>query len=593
MKKAKKRKVRPPKPKRRQKPAAQVKRKQTLDVSPRDTMDTALMSAWSSEPEGDNSSMSKLASAGEALRGGDPQKALLLCRQILAGDPSNADALNLAGVASFQTGSMREAADLLQTAVAIKPDHAEAQNNLGNVLSALGEVEAAGEAYRAAIRADPRYADAIFNLGVLMEVTGGNEEALRSYKRTLRISPEHFGAHQGLGNVFRALKRLEEASASYEAALELNPNLPEARTNLAAVLHELGKFDQAADQCRMALELSPELTEAHYNLGIALQELGAFEDAKQAYQRVLANEPGHAAAALNIAYAEQQLGRLEKAAAAFARTIEIDPDFEKAYSNYADLKLQQHDPEAALAICDEFLNRHPGNTELLAMKAVVLWELGLALEARQLVDFDRLVLQIRIEPPSAHGSLEVFNEALARHVLSHPTLTFSPLSHATRKGRHSGELLSEPKGPIADLEQIIREAADNYRRALPGDKDHPFLANPPDQLDLSIWGVVMQAAGHQIPHIHPAAWLSGVYYPKVPEVVRKTDDSHAGWIEFGRPPAHYHNRATPETIAVKPEPGLMVLFPSYVYHHTVAFEGDGTRISIAFDLMPRKQVFEM
>ena len=26
--------------------------------------------------------------------------------------------------------------------------------------------------------------------------------------------------------------------------------------------------------------------------------------------------------------------------------------------------------------------------------------------------------------------------------------------------------------------------------------------------------------------------------------------------------------------------------PSYFYHHTVPFEADGTRISIAFDLMP-------
>ena len=30
----------------------------------------------------------------------------------------------------------------------------------------------------------------------------------------------------------------------------------------------------------------------------------------------------------------------------------------------------------------------------------------------------------------------------------------------------------------------------------------------------------------------------------------------------------------------------MLLFPSYLYHHTIPFESAGTRISIAFDVLP-------
>ena len=122
-----------------------------------------------------------------------------------------------------------------------------------------------------------------------------------------------------------------------------------------------------------------------------------------------------------------------------------------------------------------------------------------------------------------------------------------------------------------------------------GDFEHPFPAAAPAKLTLSVWGVVMQAAGHQIAHIHPAAWLSGVYYAKVPDVVEKGNGSEAGWIAFGRPPEHFHNRVEPEVRAIRPEPGLMVLFPSYFYHHTVPFETDETRVSIAFDLMPAKR----
>jgi len=94
----------------------------------------------------------------------------------------------------------------------------------------------------------------------------------------------------------------------------------------------------------------------------------------------------------------------------------------------------------------------------------------------------------------------------------------------------------------------------------------------------------MNAGGHQIPHIHPAAWLSGVYYAEIPAGIGAED--HAGWLEFGRPPGHFHNRIEPPLRAIRPQAGLMVLFPAYFYHHTIPLEMDQRRISIAFDLIP-------
>ena len=38
--------------------------------------------------------------------------------------------------------------------------------------------------------------------------------------------------------------------------------------------------------------------------------------------------------------------------------------------------------------------------------------------------------------------------------------------------------------------------------------------------------------------------------------------------------------------AVRPEEGLLLLFPSYFYHGTVPFEAAEPRISIAFDVLP-------
>ena len=97
---------------------------------------------------------------------------------------------------------------------------------------------------------------------------------------------------------------------------------------------------------------------------------------------------------------------------------------------------------------------------------------------------------------------------------------------------------------------------------------------------------MLQAQGHQIPHNHPSAWLSGVYYVKLPRIVRVPEQRQAGWIEFGRPPEHFHCTVQPEVKAFQPEEGLMLLFPSYFYHRTISFETAETRISIAFDVLP-------
>jgi len=589
MKKSKKAKPRPKKAKRRVK-------KPTLKVRPAPRLVPEVPTLPSYVNESPDTPAQPLAQAGAALRRGDPHAAFDLCREALGTDPQNVDALSLAGVAAFQVGLIDDALNLLRSTVSFAPKHAEAQTNLGNVLAHAGELQEAEAAYRAAMAADPNYAEAAFNLGRLLELAGDASGAAAAYAQALDSNPAHDLAQQGLGNAQKTLGQLAAASDTYQALLARTPKSPEARTNLAAVLQELGDFEAAADECRKALTDAPDLAEARYNLGIALQEQGRFEDAIDAYETVLAAQPDNAAASLNIAYGLQQMDKLDEAAQALDRTIQLDPDFAKAHVNLADLHLQRGDAAEAVAVCDEFLASHPTNTDLMAFKAIALLDAGEPEAAAALINFERFVKYSLITPPDGFATMVDFNTALSDHVKTHPSLSFAPQSHATREARHSGELLSEPpesrESPIAALEIAIRDQVDAYRTTFGAHPDHPFAAHAPGALDLSIWGVVMQAAGHQIPHIHPAAWLSGVYYPKVPDVVAAQaaqTAEHAGWIEFGRPPDHFHNQTQPDVRAIQPAEGLMVLFPSYVYHHTVPFETGGTRISIAFDLIARRQ----
>ena len=45
-----------------------------------------------------------------------------------------------------------------------------------------------------------------------------------------------------------------------------------------------------------------------------------------------------------------------------------------------------------------------------------------------------------------------------------------------------------------------------------------------------------------------------------------------------------HKNARPETRSIRPEPGLLVLFPASFFQRTIPFIADSTRLGIVFDV---------
>ncbi len=529
------------------------------------------------------------AALGEAvfhLEAGRPKDAARRCRRLLKDWPGDAEALNLAGVAEFQSGDARRAVTLLRRAIARQPGHVDAHGNLGNVLKATGDYAAAEMAYRGAIKLAPDNADAHFNLGLVLEASDRPDSAIGAYQAALAARPDFAEAHFSRANALKAVGRLPEAEDGYRRTLELVPGHDGAGNNLGVVMRELGRPAEAETTYREALALAPRNADLHYNLGIALQDQERLEEAEASYRRVLDIAPDYVAALVNFGYVLQTQGKLAEATAANRRATSLAPDYAGAHVNLADACLEAGDTDAALDVCEEYLAAHPGNTALLAFKAVVLNERDDSAAAGAIIDFERLLRPVRFSKAQDFADIAALNQALARHVRAHPSLVAAPLSHATRDGRHSGELLVEPRGPVAALEAMIHESVGVYMESLDMEPGHPFAAARPDRYELSVWGVVLTGPGHQLPHIHPAAWLSGVYYPLVPSSVDAEGEGEAGWIEFGRPPDHFHCTAPPTVKAYRPEEGLMVLFPSYFYHRTVPFTGEDERISIAFDVRP-------
>jgi uncharacterized protein (TIGR02466 family) len=153
----------------------------------------------------------------------------------------------------------------------------------------------------------------------------------------------------------------------------------------------------------------------------------------------------------------------------------------------------------------------------------------------------------------------------------------------TEGGFQTKEDLFQRDNPgIAALKPHIFNAVQEYAALMIRQE----LTRPPAKLDFILWGwAVCYKAGHtQGLHVHPGANVSGVYYVSAPPTALEAGD--AGKISFYDPRpratmAQLPFQATRHRVA--PTPGDMYLFPSWLEHSVSAFQGEGTRICIAFN----------
>jgi Tfp pilus assembly protein PilF len=186
------------------------------------------------------------------------QEAEKLYRQILAGDPGDADGLHLLGVIAFQSGDSETAVTLIRKAIGLKPNAASYHANLGNVLQQQGYARDAATSYLQALRIKPGLAEVHVNLGNVFLAAKDFDSAVTWYGRALAINAAIPEAHKNLGDAYLMQEQLELAIASYEKALELNPDYVDAMIELGSVLRGTGELDRALRHLQRVREIQPD-----------------------------------------------------------------------------------------------------------------------------------------------------------------------------------------------------------------------------------------------------------------------------------------------------------------------------------------------
>jgi uncharacterized protein (TIGR02466 family) len=467
--------------------------------------------------------------------------------------PNTAPLFNHLGHALVAAGRQDDAEAAFRRAIELRPDLAEAHLNLGTLLRQSGRLADAAHSFRQAAAADPGTPHALINLGITLQEIAAFDEAVAALHQAVAIDGCSFEAYYNLGGVLAAQRRIPEAAAAYQAAIGLNAEVPWAHVNLGFVLQEMRQTAAAIACYRRAIALAPNLAQAYINLGGALHEQGDLQGSLAAVRRALELEPWNAGSQANLAQTLRELGDLAGSEAAYHRVLELEPGLPLA--------------QAHLSILLQQLRRYD--------------------EAGVLLDYDRLLRRRVLDRVDGWPTAAAFNADLARAVYEHPTLMRDPPGKATMQGSQTLEILNSAERPLAALQREIEAAVADYMAETVAASPSLFPA-PPETRRLHGWGVVLRSSGHQTAHFHPAGVVSGVYYVRIPAVVRSGEAGDAGCIKFGVPePGHAGPQAAPTrlTTSVRPAEGLMILFPSYFWHQTIPFESTEERVCIAFDLL--------
>jgi hypothetical protein len=133
------------------------------------------------------------------------------------------------------------------------------------------------------------------------------------------------------------------------------------------------------------------------------------------------------------------------------------------------------------------------------------------------------------------------------------------------------------------LKARIAEAMEQYIAKMRSDARHPFLGRRGKGFRTTgSWSSRLSDCGYHVNHVHPDGWISSCYYVSVPPAA-ENEETKQGWIKFGEP--SFDIGLGPRR-AVRPVPGRLVLFPSYMWHGTNPFHDSSPRLTIAFDAVP-------
>lgn len=538
-----------------------------------------------------------------------------------------------------------DALTILHAVVQAFPRSVDALFLRGGALRNLGDAPGAERDFREALALDPARADVAGEYARLLAAGGRHDELLGLTERFAAGPQPNEVLLVQRANALQASGRSDESLAVRERVAVLYPHKVTNQHNLAAALGDMGLTARAEAAARAALRLREASPETWLVLARALQSQNRFDEAEEAFGQAMRHRPGYADALRDHSQLVwMRTGNVEAARAVLrgagpdkaarmieARLLEAAGEMRAAYDvmtgavDVPDLErelMAAHlalgfDPGRALAHVqraaalgpateglerqlievlmalgqtaealvriEALLVRHPFDQGLIAAQWTA-WKLLDDDRADALYDYESLIYSQTIDTPPGWSSLDEFLRDLAASLTPLHGLHTHPFGQSLRHGSQTNVNLLRSDDPAV---RAFRTAIDGpirrYLEWLGQGADRVRSRNSGNYAFAGMWSVRLRPGGFHVDHTHPQGWLSSACHIELPQ--DGGDTEREGWLKFGEPGLRT-DRPIPPGHFVKAEPGRLVMFPSYIWHGTMPFSGEGRRLSVAFDLVP-------
>lgn len=556
--------------------------------------------------------------AGIHLQQGDFDNCQRELSATLQLDPNHASAHALLGEIHSHAGRIVEAEECFRHALRLQPNHLPAAINLAYILLSQGHPDAALETVQPFLDRGLQDPALLMLEGQTTLARRDPTSAARTFERLLQITPDSIDGRIGYASALADVGQHERAVELMRECIGGGTGKPEAHFVLAHALLNGGDKDGAITEFRKAIRARPNYLAAHLTLcelvwmqtedvhaasteldatlrhfpdltpirilkAKLLETVGDLESAITTLEDGLTTGTG--IAELNLAIAQAAIKSAPRKALICAeRALAFSPENEPAQIAYCGALLGSGRPEEAGRVAEKLHGRQPNDCHVLALQACA-WRLLGDPRYQQLYDY-RFVLPQTIDVPHGWPSLPAYLTDLRAGLSALHGFKAHPVNQSLRLGTQAdldfahvqdAAVRAFPQaidGPIRRYIEQLGHGVDEFRRRNNG----RYRLN-------GAWSVRLRSQGFHVNHIHPDGWLSSACYIELPEVMSPGND--AGWIQFGQPGFITTPALSPEH-QVQPQPGMLVLFPSYMWHGTVPFSAppSSRRMTIAFDVVP-------
>ncbi|NYZ63562.1 tetratricopeptide repeat protein [Luteimonas deserti] len=508
----------------------------------------------------------------------------------LAGVPATSRTCLMLGRLQQQSRQWASARASFRRALALEPDLAEAWRGLGQVLHQEGAVEEAIDATRQAAALDPPHAPTWMFLGVVLREAGRLDDSLACLRRAGATGHDEREVADAVHGVLHDAGRMSEALEGAHRLVDRDPAFVAGHETLAHLQWERSSRGDASPDPLARFERAAREQPGHVALHLAL--VRALLQARRPVQALVWLEPMLAREADNpallwlTAEALDASGRSSDAyplyIAAARRYGATRADFLNAHIRHL---IRSGRIEHARRIAEQAVSQHPDNQEAWALRGV-LWRLEDDPREFWLCDYDRLIGEIEVEwnTPEMPDPLGSLRQVLAGLHLQ----AGEPMAQSVRNGSQTpGRLFGRNEPVLQAAATALRDAVEQWVARLPADVRHPFLGRKGTGVRFAgSWSVQLVESGRHANHIHDQGWMSSAFYVSVPRTVREASaDAASGWIQFGQPLETLGLTLAPRRL-IRPQENRLVVFPSYMWHGTVPFNGSEPRLTVAADLLP-------